>query len=158
GWYGESDRQCSCGEGERRRYWGRLSGPLLDRIDLQVVVRRPEACELAGIHRRTAAAAPMEGSAAVAARVQRARARMERRNPGGACNAQLSAAELAQVLNLEEEALHLWEQALECRRLTARGAQRALRVARTISDLVAAPQVSALAIAEALAYRSFDGL
>ena len=158
GWYGESDRQCSCGEGERRRYWGRLSGPLLDRIDLQVVVRRPEACELAGIHRKTAAAAPMEGSAPVATRVQRARACMERRNPGGACNAQLSAAELAQVLNLEEEALLLWEKALECRRLTARGAQRVLRVARTISDLVAAPQVSPLAIAEALAYRSFDGL
>ena len=70
GWYGDPDRACRCSEAERRRYWGRLSGPLLDRIDLQVVMRRAGARELAAAYQ--AGLAPQhrcEGSASVAARV-----------------------------------------------------------------------------------------
>ncbi|MEI6031044.1 MAG: YifB family Mg chelatase-like AAA ATPase [Synechococcaceae cyanobacterium ELA739] len=166
GRYGEADGSCTCAESVRRRYWSRLSGPLLDRLDLQVVMRRPPARELAdGIVRsrpRTAAEAEgavlgkPESSAVVAARVRQARARMAARNPGGGCNAQIAAEALAEVLGLEDPGRQLWERAMEQRRLSARGGMRLLRVARTIADLAGEPAVGAGAIAEALTFRSFD--
>jgi magnesium chelatase family protein len=160
GWYGDPGHACACGEGVRRRYWGRLSGPLIDRIDLQVVMRRAEASELAGIYRPTGETQP-EPSHPVAERVRRARQRMASRNPNGCGNAQLpsmqqSSAALAGILDLAPSALDLWEQALRLRHLTSRGGQRVLLVARTISDLADHPQVQDSAIAEALSYRSFD--
>ena len=163
GRYGEADGSCSCGESLRRRYWGRLSGPLLDRLDLQVVMRRPPARELArGLMSGDARSADSgaleqpETSAVVAQRVRRARARMAARNPGGHCNAQIAAEALPAVLALEEPARQLWERAMEQRRLSARGGMRLLRVARTIADLAGQPTVGATAIAEALTFRSFD--
>jgi magnesium chelatase family protein len=83
---------------------------------------------------------------------------MTSRNPGGISNARLSGAALQEVLGLEPQALALWELALGQRRLTARGGERLLRVARTISDLDDQPGVGPAAVAEALTYRSFDGL
>jgi magnesium chelatase family protein len=128
---------------------------LLDRIDLQVVMRRAEARELAGGY-RTAPTERPEGSGPVAARVQAARQRMVRRNPGGCSNGQLPSAALREVVQLEAPALDLWERALDQRKLTARGGERVLRVARTIGDLQGHTQVSPVAVAEALTYRSFD--
>jgi magnesium chelatase family protein len=157
GWYGDPERECRCSEGERRRYWGRLSGPLLDRIDLQVVMRRPQAAALAAPYRGGGRSA-LETSAAVAERVAAAHRRMAHRNPGEIGNARLSGAALQQVLGLEPEALELWERALGQRRLTARAGGRLLRVARTISDLDDKPGVGTAAVAEALTYRSFDSL
>jgi magnesium chelatase family protein len=160
GWFGDPARPCVCGEGQRRRYWSHLSGPLLDRLDLQVVMRRPAVRDLASLGAAPGAAAggvaEPEGSAAVAERVRRARRRMERRNPGACANAALPAEALAEVLALEGEARQLWEAALEQRHLSARSALRMLRVARTIADLEARQTVGAAAIAEALSYRSFD--
>lgn len=163
GWYGDPDRECSCGEAARIRYWQRLSGPLLDRIDLQVVMRRPGATSL-GLPYRTAApgqppaVAADEASDLVAKRVGRARQRMAQRNPGGLSNGRLPAHQLPRVLQLEDSALNLWEAALARRRLTARGGERVLRVAQTICDLEARQQISAAAVAEALTFRSFEGL
>jgi magnesium chelatase family protein len=162
GWFGDPDRICGCGEGLRRRYWSRLSGPLLDRIDLQVVMRRPQARELAGPYRASSpGACPGEGekaeaTPAVAERVRQARQRMKARNPGGHSNAQVPASLLRRTLHLEPSALDLWERALFCRQLTPRGGQRVLRVARTISDLAGRKRIDTPAIAEALSYRSFD--
>jgi magnesium chelatase family protein len=168
GWYGDPERECRCSEGERRRYWGRLSGPLLDRIDLQVVMRRPQAQALAAPYRsgressgrdgRGKRPSTPEATAAVSQRVTAAHQRMTSRNPGGISNARLSGAALQEVLELEPQALALWELALGQRRLTARGGERLLRVARTISDLDDQPGVGPAAVAEALTYRSFDGL
>lgn len=155
GRFGDPQLSCTCGEGMRRRYWGRLSGPLLDRIDLQVVMRRTGAEELAGIHRPEAGPLP-EASGAVARRVRRARARMAQRNPGGCCNGRLTGSAMGKVLALESTALGLWERALDQHRLTARGGQRVLRVARTIADLAGEERVPPGAVAEALTYRSFD--
>jgi magnesium chelatase family protein len=167
GWQGDPERACVCGEGERRRYWSRLSGPLLDRLDLQVVMRRPSVRDLVAVTGCRATpygaepsgadgeAAP-ESSSTVAARVRRARRRMERRNPGGAANAALPAEALAGVLTMEASAARLWEAALEQRHLSARAALRLLRVARTIADLNGNREVGAKTIAEALTYRSFD--
>ena len=196
GWTGDPQRSCVCGEGRRRQYWARLSGPLLDRIDLQVAVRRAEARELAQLYRPLAAAGsttsearvqrnlagdrasggamalraepsgklePFQGfgaseasTAEVAARVLQARERMRQRNPDGCVNADLPTGQLGAVLELEDGALALWERALAGRRLTARGGERLLRVARTIGDLAGLRRVNAAAVAEAIAFRSFD--
>jgi len=166
GWWGDPERPCRCGEAERRRYWGRLSGPLLDRIDLQVVMRRCDPHELAGAYRQDSRSAEgastdpdtPEGSRAVAARVLAARQRSAARNPGGCGNAELPAASLAQALQLDAAALSLWERAIRQRHLSARSGARLLRVARTISDLEQQERVGPAAVAEALTYRSFDGL
>jgi magnesium chelatase family protein len=166
GWWGDPERPCRCGEAERRRYWGRLSGPLLDRIDLQVVMRRCDPHDLAGAYRQDSRPTAMEGKAPgapegsriVAERVLVARQRSAARNPGGCANAELPAASLAQALRLDAAALALWEQAIRQRHLSARSGARLLRVARTISDLEQQERVGPAAVAEALTYRSFDGL
>ena len=162
GWWGDPERTCRCGEAERRRYWGRLSGPMLDRLDLQVVMRRCPSHELAGAYRSAAADGvgqpSPETSAVVAARVRAARRRMARRNPGRCTNGRLPAGLLASTLDLEPGALALWERAIEQRQLSARSGARILRVARTISDLEDRPTLGPAAIAEALTFRSFDGV
>ncbi|MEB3351938.1 MAG: YifB family Mg chelatase-like AAA ATPase [Cyanobacteriota bacterium] len=151
---GGGGQPCRCGEGQRRRYWGRLSGPLLDRLDLQVTMERPTAQELAQAIARPAAG--LESTHAVGRRVRRARRRMERRNPGGCCNAELAAAALPGVMALQPGALALWERALTSRRLTARGGEKVLRLARTIADLAGEDAVAPTAVGEALLYRSYD--
>jgi magnesium chelatase family protein len=165
GWHGDPDQACVCSEGERQRHWGRLSGPLLDRIDLQVVVRRPAAGELADPYRQApcegqpaAAGAPQapEPTAVVAARVRAARARMGHRNPGGVGNGSLAERQLGTILRMEAAAFDLWERAIVRRHLSARSSQKVLRVARTIADLDGCDAVGRGAIAEALTYRSFD--
>ncbi|MFN9621416.1 MAG: YifB family Mg chelatase-like AAA ATPase [Cyanobacteriota bacterium] len=161
GWYGEPERECRCAEGERRRYWARLSGPLLDRIDLHVVMRHPRAGELADVYGRPEAslreAAP-ESSRMVAARVRAARRRMRARNPDGCGNALLAAKDLGATLSMEDTARALWQTTLEKRQLTMRGGLKVLRLARTIADLADHPQVERAAIAEAFSYRTFDAL
>ncbi|MFM7266543.1 MAG: YifB family Mg chelatase-like AAA ATPase, partial [Cyanobium sp.] len=166
GWFGDPERPCICGEGQRRRYWSHLSGPLLDRLDLQVVVRRPTSADLAHLTRPSprsdASQQPVEpgrepeSTATVARRVQAARRRMAGRNPKAAANATLAADALTAVLAMEAEGRQLWEAALESRHLSARSAVRMLRVARTIADLDGSERVGAAAIAEAFTYRSFD--
>jgi magnesium chelatase family protein len=156
GWFGDPDRHCQCSISQRQRYWSKLSGPLLDRIDLQVVMQRLPAAQLGQSYTRPAAAQAAENSATVAQRVESARQRMLRRNPGGVNNQQLSAQQLRQGAGMSPEALRLWEKAVDQRRLSARSAHRLLRVARTIADLEGQGAVGAGAIAEALSYRSFD--
>jgi magnesium chelatase family protein len=166
GRYGDGDGSCECGEGVRLRYWGRLSGPLLDRLDLQVVMRRPSSQCLTAPFRsdqarikETLSAADLakpETSAVVARRVRQARQRMAERNPGRCTNAALAGEDLVQTARLTPEAGHLWQRAIERRRLSARSGMRLLRVARTIADLTGERQTGAAAISEALSYRSFD--
>jgi len=155
GWAGDPERTCSCGTAQQQRYWGRLSGPLLDRIDLQVVMRRLEGSTLGAGFRGTSAA---EASAVVRARVHAARECMLSRNPQGVSNSQLSATELRECGAISSEALDLWQLAIDQRGLSARAAERVLRVGRTIADLGGHSHVNASAVAEALSYRSFDQL
>lgn len=158
GWHGDPNRPCQCGEGVRRRYWAKLSGPLLDRLDLQVVMRRPTSHELGASFRPMEPASEPENTAVVAKRVAQARQRMESRNPRGCSNGKLGSACLRKRLNLTSEALNLWEQALQQRQLSARAGDRLLRVAQTISDLDGTNMIGPSAIAEALTFRSFDQL
>jgi magnesium chelatase family protein len=165
GWWGDRERECRCPEGVRRRYWGRLSGPLLDRIDLQVVMQRAQPRELVSALDVRGEAGPRGGesgvdgpetTAQVARRVKTARVRMMRRNPGGCSNSDLPAGDLKEVLGLDQTCVNLWEAIITQRRLSARSADRILRVSRTLADLKGARRVGTGEISEALGYRSFD--
>jgi len=138
---------CRCSEAARTRYERRLSGPLLDRFDLRVVVSRPEVSELLGDR------AP-EPSAVVTARVAAVRARAAAR--GVRCNAELTQDHLDRVARLAPDARRLVEHRLRSGRLSARGLIRVQRVARTVADLGAEDDgvVDERAVAAALELRA----
>jgi magnesium chelatase family protein len=147
GWAGDPVRSCRCSPGAIDSYQRRLSGPLLDRIDLKVGVRR--------IKLETLASEPTgEGSAVVRERVVAARARQLARQ--GCLNAQLKPARLRQLAALEPGSRRTLERWAEQRGLTARGFHRAWRVARTSADLDGAEQIGERHILEALGYRLQD--
>jgi len=129
-----SDR-CVCGELEMARYRRRLSGPLLDRLDLLVYVARPNRAELA----RPAVTSSSECAALVRAARERATHRLV--GSGYTCNAEMDARAVGQHVRLTEDASQALELGYERLRLSARGRHRALRVARTIADLAAHEQV-----------------
>jgi magnesium chelatase family protein len=126
---------CRCRDTVRHRYAARVSGPLLDRFDLRVMVARPEVGEL--LARDGVDPPPMESTATVAARVAQARKIAEER--GVRCNAALGAARLEDAVPLEPDARRLLEVRLRQGRLSARGLHRVRRVARTLADLAARP-------------------
>jgi magnesium chelatase family protein len=147
GWAGDPVRSCRCSPGAIDSYQRRLSGPLLDRIDLKVGVRR--------IKLETLASEPTgEGSVPVRERVVAARARQLARQ--GCLNAQLKPARLRQLAALEPASRRTLERWAEQRGLTARGFHRAWRVARTSADLDDAEQIAERHILEALGYRLQD--
>jgi magnesium chelatase family protein len=147
GWAGDPVRTCRCTPGAIAVYQRRLSGPLLDRIDLKVGVRR--------IKVETLASEPTgEGSAPVRERVVAARTRQLARQ--GCLNAQLKPARLRQMAGLEPGSRRLLERWAEQRGLTARGFHRAWRVARTSADLDGAEHIGERHILEALGYRLQD--
>ncbi|HOU92616.1 MAG TPA: ATP-binding protein, partial [Polyangiaceae bacterium] len=153
GYWGHPPRRCRCSPVQRRRYLARLSGPLLDRIDVHVSVPPVDV-------RSLAAAAPGESSAAVRARVLAARERQRERQRRGevahATNAALSLAELDQVAALDREGRALVDRAVRQLGLSARAYVRVLRVARSVADLEAAATVRAPHVAEAVQGRLLE--
>jgi magnesium chelatase family protein len=147
GWAGDSVRSCRCSPGAIDSYQRRLSGPLLDRIDLKVGVRR--------VRLETLASEPTgEGSDVVRERVVAARRRQLDRQ--GCLNAQLKPARLRKLAGLEPASRRTLERWADQRGLTARGFHRAWRVARTAADLEGAEQICEHHILEALGYRLQD--
>jgi magnesium chelatase family protein len=134
GYAGFEDR-CVCGESDLRRHRRRLSGPLLDRLDLLVDVGRPSEAELRG--------APVTSSAEAAARVLTARERQRARlaGTGVRCNAELTAGLVRRHVALDGAAERVLARAYACGSLSARGRHRVLRVARTIADLAGRERV-----------------
>lgn len=150
GFFGDARRACVCSPTQIRRYLARLSGPLLDRIDLHVEVPRLNASELMN-------RAPGESSADVRVRVVRARERQLQGfgEEGIGCNAQLRAKHL-RVLPLEDASRDLLKTAIHQFSLSARAYDRILKVAQTISDLDASDTIQLHHIAEAVNYRTLD--
>jgi magnesium chelatase family protein len=151
GHLGDPRRECRCTPLEVRRYRARLSGPLLDRIDLQLEVP-------AVPYRDLARAETGETSRTVRGRVVAARDRQTRRLAGSGrhTNAELSPAEVRRWCAPDGEGERLLELAMSKLALSARAVHRALRVARTIADLDGADQLAARHVAEAIAYRTLD--
>jgi magnesium chelatase family protein len=151
GHLGRSDRPCACTPAMVAAYRGRVSGPLIDRCDLQVSVPplRP---------RDLRAAPPGESSAVVAARVAAARRRQVERlgDPGNATNARLDPARLREHAAPDEAGARLLERALRRLGLSARAHDGVLRVARTIADLEGEEGIGAPHVAEAIQYRCLD--
>jgi magnesium chelatase family protein len=151
GYQGDSGRECSCDEGQLRRYRSRLSGPLLDRIDLHVTAARVPWKTLSGD-------ALAESSQSVRTRVVEARARQEHRyrDTPYSRNADLPLSAVRLHSPILPESLGLLERAVEGLGLSARAYVRVLRVARTIGDLAGARSIERGHVAEAVGYRQLD--
>jgi len=151
GFRSHPQRQCRCSEGEVQRYLGRISGPLLDRIDIHVDV---PALRFEELHDESVSG---PSSAEVRALVQQARDRQRERSNGNSCwNAYLDPAALRRHCRLNEGALNMLEVAVLKMGLSARAHDKVLRVARTIADLEGADAILEHHIGEAIQYRSLD--
>ena len=151
GWRGHPSGRCTCSDRDVERYVEKISGPLLDRIDLHVNV---PSVEYEALRRKHTA----EDSAAVRQRVETARKLQLARFGGGdiSCNAQMPPAMLADTCSLDAAGDALMKSAFERMGLTARSHDRVLRVARTIADLEGAERIEAPHLAEAIQYRNTE--
>jgi magnesium chelatase family protein len=152
GYYNHPDRACQCSSAQVQKYMGRISGPLLDRIDIQVEITPVPFDKIAGDE-------PAESSDAVRQRVVRARAIQEERyhdHAGIYCNAQMSNRLLKTYATPDKESLSRLRSAMEHLHISARAYHRILKVARTIADIAGSERISAVHISEALLYRNLD--
>lgn len=153
GYAGSPDRECRCTPYEIKRYTQRISGPLLDRIDIHIQVPRVKYEELSSTKRA-------ESSAQIRQRVTAARKiQLQRLKKYHIfCNAQMNHAMLQKLCPLEPKAQALLEQAFRQLNLSARSYDRIIKVARTIADLAGAEHIEAPHIAEAIQLRNDKGL
>ena len=150
GWYGHPSGRCKCSAADVKRYHSRISGPLLDRIDLMVEVPALEFDELKS-------GRPSESSAEIKKRVNAAREiQRARYGENTMCNAYIGARELREYCVLTDDCEKLMKQAFDRLGLTARSYDRILRVARTIADLEGSESIKKQHIAEAIQYRTYD--
>ncbi len=153
GYYNHPDKECACGPGVVKRYLNKISGPLMDRIDLHVEVTPVSYDELST---RTFTS---EKSKTIAQRVVSARARQEQRfhnDPTVFNNAQMPSRMVRELCQLNEESLTLLKTAMEKLQLSARAYDRIIKVARTIADLGGSEDIQVDHIAEAIHFRTLD--
>ena len=152
GYYNHPTKACTCNPGQVQRYLNKISGPLLDRIDLQIEIV-PVPFE------KISNTAPGEPSAAIRERVIAARKIQEERFKGEKgihCNAQMTPKLIAKYAVLDETSLAMLKTAMTRFDLSARAYDRILKVARTIADLDKSENIQFQHIAEAIGYRNLD--
>ena len=151
GYFGDTIQPCTCSPRQREQYWAKLSGPLMDRIDLQVAVNRLKPEEIMK-------QAVGEESATIRQRVEAARLRAGDRFQSTTlhCNAELQSQHLRQWCQLEDITRTLLENAIRKLGLSARATDRILKVSRTIADLEGSDSIQTHHVAEAIQYRTID--
>ncbi|HMO61445.1 MAG TPA: YifB family Mg chelatase-like AAA ATPase [Ferruginibacter sp.] len=152
GFFNHPERDCTCPPGAVQKYLNKISGPLLDRIDLHVEVTPVAFSELSSTRQ-------FEKSEQVRQRVIQARelqAERYKNNTGIYCNAQMSSSQLKEICVINTASQNLLKVAMEKLNLSARAYDRILKVSRTIADLAASPGIKAEHLAEAIQYRSLD--
>lgn len=149
--YGSENAECKCSDAQIKKYRAKISGPLLDRIDLQIHVDNVKYDDLVSTDTE-------EPSSAVRARVNTARKIQRERfsEDGIRTNSEMSERELAKYCQLSSEDEKLFKKSFETLRLSARGRSRILKVARTIADLDYSENIQRKHLLEAISYRSFD--
>jgi magnesium chelatase family protein len=152
GYFGDSIQPCTCSPHQRENYWSKLSGPLMDRIDLQVAVNRLKPEEITR--------QPLgEDSQPVRERVQVGRDRARHRFQAETnlrCNSEMQSRHLRQWCQLDDASRNLLEAAIRKLGLSARATDRILKVARTIADLAGDEDLKTNHVAEAIQYRTID--
>ncbi|MFT3902447.1 MAG: YifB family Mg chelatase-like AAA ATPase [Niabella sp.] len=152
GFHNHPERECTCPPGAVQKYLNKISGPLLDRIDLHVEVTPVPFSQLS-------TAAQEKDSATIRERVIAARelqAERYKEHPGVYCNAQMSSKMLKEICVIDTVGQNLLKAAMEKLNLSARAYDRILKVSRTIADLESSPNIKAEYLAEAIQYRSLD--
>lgn len=152
GYYGDPTHHCVCTPGQIQRYMNKISGPLLDRIDIHCEIQAVPFADLSKMQ-------PGEPSAVIRERVIKARQIQEARFKdfkGIHCNAQMTERMLHQFAEPDEASMDMLRMAMERLKLSARAYSRILKVARTIADLAGSERVESMHIAEAIGYRNLD--
>lgn len=152
GYAGFDDVRCQCTENAIKKYWKKISGPLLDRIDIQISVPPVEYSDLERQDIRGKSSAQMALEVSKARQIQQNRYK----NDGINCNGQLTPSLIRKYCVLDGEASELLEMAFDRLSLSARGYDKILKIARTIADLDGSESITADHISEAIEYRSFD--
>jgi magnesium chelatase family protein len=154
GYFNHPEKECSCPPGAVQKYLNRISGPLLDRIDLHVEVTPVPFSELSSMNPRQ-----QEKSETIRERVIRAReiqAERYKENEGVYANAQISSKQLQEICVINQAGSNLLKTAMERLNLSARAYDRILKVSRTIADLAGSLEIKTEHLAEAIQYRSLD--
>jgi magnesium chelatase family protein len=152
GFYNHPEKECTCPPGTVQKYLNKISGPLLDRIDLHVEVTPVAFSELSSTK-------TFEKSESIRERVVKAREKQAERykdNPGVYCNAQMSSKMLKEICVISQTGSNLLKIAMEKLNLSARAYDRILKVSRTIADLAGSDEIKPEHLAEAIQYRSLD--
>lgn len=152
GYYNDPERECTCLPGTVQKYLNKVSGPLLDRIDLHVEVTPVSFTELSSER-------PQEKSEQIRERVMRAREKQAQRYnayPGIYCNAQMTSKQLKEICGISQVGQNLLKAAMMKLNLSARAYDRILKVSRTIADLAGSDDIKPEYLAEAIQYRSLD--
>ena len=152
GYYNHPDKECTCPPGSVQKYLNKISGPLLDRIDLHVEVTPVSFSELSNIKKG-------ESSSVIRERVMKARDIQTERykeTPGTYSNAQMSSKQLREICVINQAGEGLLKKAMERLNLSARAYDRILKVSKTIADLAGSKEIKVEHLAEAIQYRSLD--